>query len=296
MRVIPNYTLYGEAAQPTLPERLHCETIADRSSLHGWEIQAHRHDQFCQILMLRSGSCEVSLNERTLHLQGPCVSIVPPLCVHGFRFSPDVDGLVLTVMEQLLDECLRYEPTLRARYLQEQGVSLGAETGGEGAAVMRSLNALEDEFRDVREGRLTAIQAALSLAVVRLGRLLRPHQDEVSQGLSRATAHVQHFRRLIERHFRTERDLAFYAAEVGITPTQLNRVCRQVLGKSSLQLIHARLRVEAERELTYTTLSIKEIAWLLGFHDAAYFTRFFLKQVGCTPGAFREQRRAGRLT
>ncbi|MCW7539123.1 helix-turn-helix domain-containing protein [Aquabacterium sp. A7-Y] len=56
--------------------------------------------------------------------------------------------------------------------------------------------------------------------------------------------------------------LAFYAAQPGITPTRLNRVCREVL-------------------------SVKEIGLTPGFEDVAYFTRFFARQTGTSPSRFR---------
>jgi hypothetical protein len=46
MKAIPTYALCGAAAENLPPERLHCESIADRSRLYDWEIrfraQAHR--------------------------------------------------------------------------------------------------------------------------------------------------------------------------------------------------------------------------------------------------------------
>jgi AraC family transcriptional activator of pobA len=87
----------------------------------------------------------------------------------------------------------------------------------------------------------------------------------------------------------THKCVAFYAGELGITPTQLNRICREVLRKSALGAINARLLREAERDLVYTFIGVKEIALSLGFSDAAYFSRFFSKHKRCTPTRFREQ-------
>ena len=69
------------------------------------------------------------------------------------------------------------------------------------------------------------------------------------------------------------------------------RVCREVLDTSALGALHARLVLEAKRDLAYTILSVKEIALTLGFADAAYFTRFFTKETGLAPGAFRQAAR-----
>jgi AraC family transcriptional activator of pobA len=62
-----------------------------------------------------------------------------------------------------------------------------------------------------------------------------------------------------------------------------------VLGHSALGVLHALLMLEAQRDLAYTTLSIKQIALGLGFGDAAYFTRFFAREAGMTPTAWRER-------
>jgi AraC family transcriptional activator of pobA len=52
--------------------------------------------------------------------------------------------------------------------------------------------------------------------------------------------------------------------------------------------------LEAQRDLAYTTLSIKQIALGLGFGDAGYFTRFFQRLSGRTPTQWRGQAYAAR--
>jgi AraC family transcriptional regulator, transcriptional activator of pobA len=78
---------------------------------------------------------------------------------------------------------------------------------------------------------------------------------------------------------------------VGLSAGQLSRLCREALGLSSLDVVNARVVHEAERELVYSTLGIKQIAAVLGFEDDAYFGRFFRKQTGRTPSEFRQAAR-----
>jgi AraC family transcriptional activator of pobA len=74
---------------------------------------------------------------------------------------------------------------------------------------------------------------------------------------------------------------------LGITAGQLTRLCHEGLGLSTLAAINARVVHEAQRELAYSSLSIKQIAAELGFDDDAYFGRFFKKQTGHRPTEFR---------
>ncbi|MNF13714.1 Transcriptional activator NphR [compost metagenome] len=52
-------------------------------------------------------------------------------------------------------------------------------------------------------------------------------------------------------------------------------------------MLHQRLLLEANRNLIYTSLTVNQISELLGFSEPAYFTRFFKRLTGITPGAFR---------
>jgi AraC family transcriptional activator of pobA len=98
---------------------------------------------------------------------------------------------------------------------------------------------------------------------------------------------VRRFRALVEAQYREQPSLAMLAARLGITTTQLNRVCREVLGRPALAVVHTRLVLEAQRELAYTSMSVKQVALGLGFEDAAYFSRFFQRRTGQTPTAWR---------
>ena len=74
-----------------------------------------------------------------------------------------------------------------------------------------------------------------------------------------------------------------------MTAAHLNALCRQTVGKSALELIHERMILEAKRNLVYTSMSISEVSYAIGFSDPAYFTRFFKRQVGLSPKEFRKR-------
>ena len=92
---------------------------------------------------------------------------------------------------------------------------------------------------------------------------------------------------LLERDYAARRPLADYAAELGVTAPHLNRVCKPVTGRTASALVQARLLLEAKRALTYTSMTVSEIAYLLGFVDPAHFSKFFSRLEGLPPSAFR---------
>ena len=74
---------------------------------------------------------------------------------------------------------------------------------------------------------------------------------------------------------------------MAISPVQLRTACASAAGQSPTKIIHARLVTEAKRNLIFGNMSVEQIGFDLGFADAAYFTRFFRREVGQTPGQFR---------
>ena len=281
---LPSYSLYGEQGRAADIEWLHCESIAERSRLHDWEIRPHRHELLYQILFICTGRAELTLESRNTGVRGPCVVTVPALAVHGFHFSSDVDGVVVTVLEAHLRRLLESEPGLKERLLPLRHHTLDRRAAADiGAAVL----ALRSEFQGTAPWRALAIDAALLRLLLTLGRRLPDANEAPAPHGARALDHVQRFRGLVEQRFREQPALSACAAELGITPTQLNRVCQQVLGHAALGVLHARIVLEAQRELAYTNLSIKQIAFGLGFSDAGYFTRFFQRRTGNAPTAWR---------
>ncbi len=283
---LPAYALYGEADQAPAADPLHCESIAERSRLHDWEIRPHRHALLAQMLWVRRGRVEATLDGLVLALTGPAVVTVPSMAAHGFRFAPEVDGLVFTVQERHLHALATRAPGLAQALLQ---LRAWAPARAEARVLGAAAAALRDELRTPAPWRAPAIDAALLALFVAIARALPPEAPAVDAPGERALAHVRRFRALVEAHYREQPAVAVLAARLGITPTQLNRVCREVLGRPALAVLHTRLVLEAQRELAYTSMSVKQVALGLGFADAAYFTRFFKRATGRAPSAWRAE-------
>ncbi|WP_349745184.1 helix-turn-helix domain-containing protein [Roseateles cavernae] len=284
---LPTYARHGEQDLTLDVDWLHCESIAERSRLHDWEIRPHRHESLFQLFWIEQGGCELSLDGVERSTQGPCIFILPPRTVHGFRFEPTVQGLVITVLDQHTNKLLSAEPRLEKLLRRADVLSLTAAVA---APLARAAEHLREEFLGTAAWRSLGIDLALMQLLLHCGRLLALHQlPDSRRPAGRALEHVQRFRALIEQQFRQQPALGSCAARLGISATQLNRVCQQVLACSASSLMQGRVLLEAQRELAYTSMSVKQIAHGLGFADAAYFTRFYQRQTGLSPTEWRQR-------
>ena len=99
------------------------------------------------------------------------------------------------------------------------------------------------------------------------------------------------FRLAVERSFATTRDVKDYASRLGYAPRTLTRACLAATGTTAKQFLDARVALEAKRLLVHTDLSVAAIGRAVGFSEATNFGKFFAREVGETPGAFRAAER-----
>ncbi|ANQ85621.1 PobR regulator [Azoarcus olearius] len=285
---IPTYKLFGEQQLWPTPEPIHYETIADRSALYDWEITPHSHDNLLQILFLQEGGAGMTLETQAAPLATPCVVMMPPRQAHGFRFSSDVVGHIVTIPYFLLGELLALAPELKGQL--DTALYIPLEDDEEALALMRMcFGRIAREYAGGEPGRLSVLMATLGLVVVWLARAAGASTGAGRQ--DRVRHRIERFLDLIERHFRERQPLAFYAGRLGVSTAQLNNNCRSETGASAQQMLHDRLLLEARRLLAYSDLDVTAISYSLGFRDPAYFSRFFARRQGMSPSAFRDANR-----
>ena len=277
-KTIQSYSLFGESQH--LPDVLHCETIADRSVLHDWELAPHRHARLHQLLYIQSGGGEVDLEGETLALTPGAMVNIPAGHVHAFRFQRHTEGWVTTMADELLDELLTHVGDVR-RDLSHAGVIHASQS------MAHAMAQIWHEFSGQSQARALVLRG---LSAALLGWVSRSLTHTSTKHPTPTDPHLlQRFTDLIEAHFLEHWRVSDYAKALSISPTHLSRLARHASGRSASRMIEARLMREARRNLAYTHLSISSIAYSLGYADPAYFTRAFKRDSGRSPKAFRTQ-------
>ncbi|MFD2768208.1 helix-turn-helix domain-containing protein [Micromonospora eburnea] len=100
----------------------------------------------------------------------------------------------------------------------------------------------------------------------------------------------QRLRRELERGYQRTRRVEDYAARIGCSVRTLTRACLAVTGRSAKQVIDDRVALQACRLLAATDEPVGRIGRWLGFPEPTNFGRFFSREVGVSPGAFRAAR------
>lgn len=99
---------------------------------------------------------------------------------------------------------------------------------------------------------------------------------------------VENFLNHVERQFTQQKSVKFYADILSVHPNYLNAIVKKQTGISAKENIQKRLLLEARYMLASTGLSVKEIAYTLGFEDQNHFSKFFKGALSLSPVAYRQ--------
>lgn len=98
---------------------------------------------------------------------------------------------------------------------------------------------------------------------------------------------VNRFRILLQKYFKREREVSFYADKLDITPQSLTLITNKVLNKGAKEYIIEKIVAESVRMLKYSPKTISEIVYEMNFSDKGNFSAFIRKHTGRTPSEIR---------
>lgn len=97
------------------------------------------------------------------------------------------------------------------------------------------------------------------------------------------------FLRLVTSYHTSERNMAFYAERLCLTPKYLSKLVKNVSGRSAPDWIDSFVILESKNLLKYSDLSIKEIVARLNFPNQSVFYKFFKSHTGLPPSQYRNE-------
>lgn len=254
----------------------------------------HRETFYC-IIFITEGCEKVGVNGQEREVREGDVICSRPGEVWSWMPEPQLKGYVLIFEEQFLLSFFNDSRFLeRFAYLQTDRLSPFLRPENE---LFRRLLHLFKEMKAEIDEDPTAekdehiLRAMLYETLMLLNRAGSAPAENMSGKDTAADRYADAFVKLAEREFATQHEVEYYANALCITSNYLNKIVRRRLGTTTKQYLTDKIAAEAKRLLTYTSLSIAEIADRLHFETATYFVRFFRKAAGTAPGLYRKQSR-----
>ena len=156
---------------------------------------------------------------------------------------------------------------------------------------IRIFGMIKDKIRDSdNKYRMQIIRSYCQITLYNIYNLISSSkigQNEIPK--SNDTGIYEKFIKCVEKNYRKEHNVNYYADILCITPKYLSTIINKVSGKHAAEWIHEYIILEAKALLKSTKMSLQDIAEVLNFSSPSHFGRFFKRYTGYTPKEYQRE-------
>lgn len=248
----------------------------------------HRHDYYTIIFVERGkGVHYVDFTE--FKIEDLTIYFIQPGQMHQLVLSSEPAGWVITFTEEFLVANSISEKLINDIYLfNDYGQSPPLQVNEEDLPVYKNLIDQMNHFTGSLESyTLEAVGSLLKIFLIQSNNHCTLRKSNNPQLIETGNHILSTFKQLLNKRYATAHMVSDYAAEMAVTGDYLNKIVKNLTGKSAKDHIQSKLITEAKRALLFSDISNKELAYELGFEESAHFNNFFKKITGQTPSEFR---------
>lgn len=148
------------------------------------------------------------------------------------------------------------------------------------------LEVLQQELDSRRARSERAAICLLGLVSVWLERQSEEGPKSAAAHNPEAVEAVNAYTSAVEANYASGKGIADYASDLGHTPADLTRYCKELCDLSASDILNQRIHYAAQEALSDGKVSFQQVAEDLGFSSPAYFTRSFENVTGESPERF----------
>ncbi|WP_072356594.1 helix-turn-helix domain-containing protein [Chitinophaga sancti] len=246
-------------------------------------------DHYALILCIR-GTCTKTVGPFTFQVTPQSLHIVSPRFINSFENASE-DLLLYMVMfkkEFIADIFIKQSVLDPLMDLHPECPPIYSLSDHNFQKIKTLYEKIDMEYKEENPFFLQLIRIQLVELLFEVNRTFEKCADSRTHyQLSRQYTLFMNFRNLVEEHFLSKRTVQEYADLLHVSAKHLSEVVKQETGKNALQIIHARVFLEARLMLSTSSLSVKEISDQLNFDTSSHFSRFFKKFANENPSAYK---------
>jgi AraC-like DNA-binding protein len=250
----------------------------------------HRHDYY-MAMWVKKGAGKHFIDFKMYPLGTNCIFLLSPWQVHYIELFAKPDGVVLLFTQDLLFRCgistdFMTDLNLFSDVDENPPIVIPSQSTSKFQGVVDKIYH-EMEQDDVLKW--DVIGTYLKIFLIECQRIRNMDWESSHQSVPTNHLLTKKFKELVDQHYKELHQVKYYAEKMNITSNHLNTVIGKTIGTNAKKFILNRIMLEAKRMVYYTDLSLKEMAFELGFNDPAYFSKLFHKQNGNSFNEFKKQ-------
>ena len=240
-----------------------------------WHSIPHAH-HYAELFYIVGGDGQFRIEDRLYPVQANQMVIVNPNVLHtevSYESHP-LEYIVLGI--EGLELSVTGSQESRFRLVDCRG----------GSDILTCLRHILQETQSAQSGYEAICQAYMEILILRLMRVTRFSVASGSPPASNQCAAVRHY---IDTHYKEPLSLDTLAQQAHLNKFYLAHAFREEYGMSPIHYMITRRVEESRYLLRETDMSMSQIARILGFSSASYFSQSFRKAEGISPMEYRKQ-------
>jgi AraC family transcriptional regulator, transcriptional activator of pobA len=237
------------------------------------------------LVLCTSGTATIIVDENEFELKANSVITITSGQIHYFNKLNKAKGIILEFTYDFFckgdnDIELIFHNGLFCHFAMNEVISLDNFQ-----IVKQELLQIEQELKDKPYQYLISIHSRIELILVEINRSKINRGDEIWK----PDALFLKFLETVFKNFKKNLTLRQMATIIGTTESKLNELSKLHTNKTAQNVIYSLIISEAKRLFIYEKLSVKEVAFQLGFNDPFYFSNFFKKHTKISPKSYKDK-------
>lgn len=248
----------------------------------------HRAD-FYHIIWFRKGNTVHFVDFEEIKIEAETILVLNKNVIHKFGNLENIEGTVILFTDSFFSKSKEDAEYLQSNFLFHNLFSISRiSLCKQKDRFIQFLDLMSDEVNNYNDNyHAEILRNHLHNTLLIIERGMQVAENKLFK--SKALKDVHMFSSLLENKFKSEKTVHYYAKEINITEKRLIQSTLQITGKTPKDLIINRIVLEAQRQIVFTSKSIKEIAYDLGYDEPTNFIKFFRKKSQTTPLDFRNK-------
>lgn len=207
----------------------------------------------------------------------------------NFMASPDLEGLAIILSVEFFRAAIQKVSDFSSLFLFSKDHPVVSLSQAEADIFVSYFNMLKEKMADTEHRyRRDLVRTILLAMFYDLSNVIFRIQHRSDTHQTRADILFTRFIHLLEKNYKHERRVGWYAEQMCITPKYLSETIKQVSKRTPNEWIDNYVMLEIRVLLKNTTKSIKQIAQEMHFPNQSFLGKFFKEHVGMSPSEYRK--------
>ncbi|WP_106146439.1 helix-turn-helix domain-containing protein [Flagellimonas meridianipacifica] len=251
--------------------------------------------EYFSFILTKKGSGVYKLDDNTFPFGDKSIYFTNPGHIKSYELYSSKEAQIIMLTEKFLQENVHPEIYSEFPFLLAEIVPPNEQTETEFKELEMLFNQVDFEFKNDSKYKDKVIGNMILILLMKIKERFWANYNPLVEG-EHSSRIVKSFKKILESEFKkilgdkqghVKLQAQYFAEQLNLHPNYLNSVLKSKTGRTLSDWISQRTLSVSKSLLVDSSLSLKEISYLLGYSEPTHFSRFFKKNTKLSPRAFR---------